>query len=97
MHNAIANAIRNLEVLSLIYDGIPRQVEPHTYGVGRKGDELMRCYQISGGHNSERPHEWELLTVSKIQQLANTGVHFSGARPGYKRGDKAMGTIYQEI
>jgi hypothetical protein len=97
MNATIANAIRNQECLSLTYDGIPREVEPHAYGISSKGNELLRCYQVSGGHNSEIPHEWELLTVSKISALANTGVRFSGPRPDYRRGDKAMATIYQEL
>jgi hypothetical protein len=97
MNDTIINAIQHLEILSLTYDGIPREVEPHAYGISNKGNELLRCYQISGGHSSERPHEWELLTVSKISALANTGTRFSGPRPDYKRGDKAMATIYQEL
>jgi hypothetical protein len=63
-------------------------------GISNKGNELLRCYQISGGHSSEKPHEWELLTVSKISALANTGTRFSGPRPDYKRGDKAMATPF---
>lgn len=42
------------------------------------GTSCLRCYQISGGHNSERPHDWELLTVSKITALVETGVTSSG-------------------
>src|SRR5664279_3427099 len=72
MNNTIITAIKNQEVLSLTYDGISREVEPHAYGFSNKGNELLRCYQISGGHHAERPHEWELLTVSKISALANT-------------------------
>jgi hypothetical protein len=97
MNNTIINAIKQQNVLSLTYDGIPREVEPHAYGVSKKGNELLRCYQISGAHSSERPHDWELLTVSKITALANTGATFANPRPDYKRGDKAMATIYQEL
>jgi len=97
MHNTIAGAIENHEILSLIYDGILREVEPHAYGVSAKGNELMRCYQVRGGHNSDRPHEWELLSVSKIHQLTKTGERFSDPRPDYKRGDRAMATIFQQL
>lgn len=97
MNDTIITAIRRQEVLSLTYDGIPREVEPHAYGISNKGNELLCCYQVSGGHNAERPHEWELLAVSKISALATTGTRFSGPRPDYKRGDKAMATIYQEL
>jgi hypothetical protein len=52
MNDTIITAIKNQEVLSLTYDGIPREVEPHAYGLSKKGTELLLCYQISGGHNA---------------------------------------------
>jgi hypothetical protein len=97
MNATIVNAIKNRERLSLVYDGIRREVEPHAYGVSSKGNEILRCFQVSGGHNSERAHDWNLLTVSKITGLATTGVNFAGPRPDYRRGDKAMVRIYQEL
>jgi hypothetical protein len=97
MNGTIITAIKQQHILSLTYDGIPREVEPHAYGVSKKGNELLRCYQVSGGHKSARPNDWDLLSVSRIEALANTGATFSGPRPDYKRGDKAMATIYQEL
>jgi hypothetical protein len=97
MNHTIIDAIKRRNILSLTYDGIPREVEPHAYGVSTHGKELLRCYQISGGHDSERRHDWELLAVSSITALANTGATFAGPRPKYKRADKAMATIYQEL
>lgn len=97
MNATIVGAIQNKEVLSLVYDGISREVEPHTYGVNSRGNEVLRCYQVSGGHTSERSTEWDLLKVSKIVALAKTGARFAAPRPGYKRGDRGMVTIYQEL
>jgi len=97
MNQTIINAIQQKKLLSLSYDGITRTVEPHAYGVSKKGNELMRCYQVEGGHNSDKSHDWELLTVSKIIALSDTGKNFAGARPDYKRDDKAMQTIYAQL
>ncbi|KFN38235.1 hypothetical protein KN63_05030 [Smithella sp. F21] len=97
MNHTIINAIQQKKLLSLSYDGITRTVEPHAYGVSSKGNELLRCYQVRGGHGSEKPHDWDLLTVSKIVALTDTEEHFSGARPDYKRDDKAMQTIYAQL
>ena len=58
--------------------------------------DLLRCYQIVGGHRSEKPHSWELLKIEKISGLS-LGSPFSGPRPEYKRGDKAMSTIYAQL
>jgi hypothetical protein len=97
MNATIVDAIQNRKVLSLIYDGISRRVEPHAYGMGTSGNELLRCYQIAGSHGSDKPHDWDLLIVSKISALSNAGDTFAGPRPGYRRGDKAMSTIYAEL
>lgn len=97
MNQMIIDAIQQKKLLSLSYDGIARTVEPHAYGVSSKGNELLRCYQIRGGHNSEKPHVWDLLTVSKIVALADTGESFGSARPDYKQNDKAMQTIYAQL
>jgi hypothetical protein len=97
VNQTIINAIQQKKLLSLSYDGIAPIVEPHVYGVSKKGNELLRCYQVEGGHNSDKPHEWELLTVSKISSLSDTGRNFSDARPDYKRDDKTMQTIYAQL
>jgi hypothetical protein len=83
--------------ISLTYKGIRRVVEPHAYGVSLKGSELLRCYQTCGGHESARPHNWALLTVSKITSLSVLEEGFSSPRDGYRRGDEAMSTIYAQL
>jgi hypothetical protein len=96
MKHAIINAIQNKERLSFCYSNIDRVVEPHAFGVSSKGNPVLRCFQVSGGH-IHPGHEWELCDVSKISNLAPTGDHFENPRPGYKRGDKGMTTIYAEL
>ncbi len=97
MNNTIITAIKNRTVLALTYKGVARQVEPHAYGHATTGNDLLRCYQVSGGHTSDKPHDWDLLIVSEISALSDTGRTFAGARPEYRRGDKAMSTIYAEL
>ncbi len=97
MNQIIIKAIKNLHVLSLTYDGISRKVEPHAYGIGSKGVELLLCYQIRGAHGSIAPHDWDWLTVPKISAMTDTGDTFSGARPQYKRDDKRLSTIYAQL
>lgn len=97
MKQIISQAIHNKIRLSFSYDGLRRIVEPHAYGMTSKGNEVLRCFQVNGGHNSPNPHNWELLSASKIFGLSLTEEHFSSARPGYKRGDKAMSTIFAQL
>jgi len=93
----IVNAIKNKNRLSLVYDNINRTVEPHAYGETKAGNGILRCYQVCGNHNSDKPHDWELLSVSKITGLTLTEERFLNARPGYKKNDKAMTIIYAQI
>jgi hypothetical protein len=37
------------------------------------------------------------MKISKIENLNITDSHFDLPRPGYKKGDKGMTTIYAEI
>lgn len=97
MNATIVSAIQNRRVLSLSYKGVSRVVQPHAYGVSTAGHEVLRCYQVAGGHSSDKPHDWDLLLVSGISALRDTGETFSSAAPGYRRGDKGMSTIYAEI
>jgi hypothetical protein len=96
VNHTIANAIHNMHVLSVTYKGIPRLVEPHAYGISTAGNDVLRCYQTAGGH-VKPGHEWDLLTVSKMAALADTQQKFSGPRPGYRRGDSVMTTIYAQL
>ena len=99
MNTTLIDAIRTKKVLSLSYDGISRAVEPHTYGANKEGEGLLRCFQVAGGHRNKdgKSHTWDLFSVSKIHSLAATGDTFAGPRPGYKKGDKAMATIYAQL
>lgn len=96
MLQTIINAIRNREILLFTYSGLPRTVQPVAAGVSRAGNDVLRCYQIAGGHITSG-HEWDLCEISKISNLRVDGQHFSGEPPRYKRGDKGMTTIYAEL
>lgn len=92
----IVDAIRNLQTLTVTYDGLVRVVEPHAVGKAHTGNHSLRCYQTAGGH-IKPGHDWDLMLVSKMRDLAKTGGTFAGPRPGYKKGDSAMAEIYAEL
>jgi hypothetical protein len=97
MNQTIIEAIEGVRLLSLTYKGIDRIVEPHAYGTSNVGSELLRCYQVEGDHTSDKWHDWELLTVSKISNMSLHTSCFEGTRPDYKRNDKAMATIHAQL
>ena len=97
MNQVICDAIKNKSVLEFHYDGQNRVVEPHAHGRSTAGNDVLRCYQVSGGSNSGEVPAWKMMTVNKITSLKATGNSFSGPRPGYKKGDRGMKTIYCEL
>ena len=48
MNQTIINAINNMEILSFTYKGNPRIVEPHAYGMGSDGNDLLIEIRGSG-------------------------------------------------
>jgi len=93
MLNKIVSAVRDRHVLTFVYGGIERTVEPHAVGVSKLGNDVVRCYQ-TGGEQVPEGQEWMLCELSKIAKLHDTGTSFSGTRPGYRRGDKDMMRLY---
>jgi hypothetical protein len=97
MNQIIVSAIEKSQLLLLQYNGFSRTVEPHAYGIDKKGVEKLRCFQVAGGSVSHDPVAWKILTVAEIDAIILSEACFAGARPGYKRGDTAMQRIYAEL
>lgn len=96
MKDELCSAIDNLLMIELRYSGYSRTVEPHAYGRDKGGDEILRCYQVSGGSESGEREGWKLLKVREVYSLHSTRRKFS-ARPNYKKGDKAMDYIFCQV
>ena len=97
MHHIICEAIYNLKFLALKYDDFNRIVEPYSYGLSDEGHELLRAYQVLGGSESGETTGWKLLRVDEIQRLAVLEDDFTDPRPGYRRNDSAMTTIFCQL
>jgi hypothetical protein len=72
LNQLILEAIRSRRRSSFVYNGKARLVEPQSYGIGRKGTELLRGHQIQGGSQPE-----PLFDVGKMRGLAILDEHFS--------------------
>ena len=96
MRNKIIAAIQGRHVIAFTYGGIAREAQPCAIGVSRAGNEVMRCYQVRGGH-VEPGHDWDLCDVDKIHDLVVTDDSFHGEPPGYRRGDRGMVQIFAEL
>ncbi len=83
MNQIICDAIHNRCVLKFTYEGHPRVVEPHAYGLSLAKNEVIRCYQTGGTSRSGRVPDWSLMKVNQIESLIVTEKHFVGERNGY--------------
>ncbi len=93
----IASAIRNRKLLRFGYDGHLRTVEPHAYGTDRKNRNLLRAYQVAGGSESGEFIGWKLFREDEMVAITETSDTFTGPRPDYKRGDRAIQRIIEEL
>jgi hypothetical protein len=96
MNQIISEAIQKKTILELRYHGFSRIVEPHTYDRDKSGDEILRCYQVSGGSESGERSGWKLLKVGEVYSLHITPGCFL-PRPGYRRNDKAMEYVFCQL
>jgi len=93
----LSEAIRNRELISFVYDGLPRIVQPATYGISTTGKQNLRGCLIGGESNRNTIPCWELFSENKMVNLALYGENFVDfAQPGYTRGDSAFSTIIAE-
>jgi predicted DNA-binding transcriptional regulator YafY len=90
--NPIDRAIRGKRRLRFSYHGTPRLVEPQCHGIGHRGTELLRAYQLQGGAQAE-----PLFDVSKISDLQVLDERFEQPGPNYKRDDSAMREIFAQL
>jgi hypothetical protein len=92
VNQTIVQAINSRRTLRFVYNGRERTVEPQCYGIGTRGTELLRGYQLAGGSQPE-----PLFDVAKISGLVLLDKHFSAAGPHYKRNDSALARIFAQL
>lgn len=68
MNTDIAAAV-GLTKLTIWYGGGPRLIEPHAYGLSKKGKELLKAWQVSGHSNSRRATGWKTFRLDRITAI----------------------------
>lgn len=96
MNSTICDAINDTRLLELRYHGYSRSIEPYAYGRDKNGEEVLRCYQRSGGSESGQTTGWKLLKVADVFAIHRQQEAFS-PRSDYRRGDKAIGFMICQI
>ena len=92
----LCEAITLKKCVELDYDGHRLTVEVHVVGSNSKTrNTLLRCFQVSGGSNSNEHTAWKLMVISKVSNCSITNLTSMAPRPQYNPKDKVMtgGTI----
>ncbi len=97
MKSDICQAINSLQLISFRYGDSVRVVEPHAYGIDTKRHYALRAYQVRGGSQSGAGLGWKLFHRDEMYGVTVLLETFSGARRGYKRGDKTFDTIQCQL
>lgn len=97
MLNIIISAIKNKHKLAFTYRGHQRLVDPHTYGIDRKGHAALRAYQSGGTSDSGRIPDWRIFHESEIIALKSLEQHFDTRLAEYKKDDAFFSTIYAQL
>lgn len=97
MKNIIKEAIANKQLLEFVYKDEQRIVEPYTFGITTKGNDVLSGYQVDGESTSSDELGWRLFTLDKIGDLKLLDNTFSGDRDEYNPNDSRMSHIYITI
>ncbi|MEP0325112.1 hypothetical protein [Bauldia litoralis] len=90
-------ALRKGQRLNVVYDGYSRVVEVHAVGETKKGDEVMRVWQVRGGSVSNEPEGWKLLRLDEATSFGVLDERSLAPRNDYRRDDRVMARIYCQL
>jgi predicted DNA-binding transcriptional regulator YafY len=94
---SIESAIRQRALLRFTYDGYVRTVEPHIAGTDRKGQAMLRAFQVAGGTDSGAFVGWKLFHIDKISALETLEERFAEPRPDYRRDDTQFAAVSAQV
>ncbi len=96
-HEMLVLAVREKRVVSFVYNGHARLVEPHAYGVSATGEVVLHAFQIEGESASKPPPGWRTFNVMLIGDLTVTDRKFNEPRPDYAQGEPPLAAIWAAL
>ena len=76
----LVRGVLDHRVLSLIYHGERRVVEPYLVGIHEAGEPVLVGYQTGGGSRSGELPGWRTFITTAIDEVEVTDEAFAGAR-----------------
>ncbi len=93
----LVKAIHERRLVTFRYEGLMRKAEPYTYGINKKGHEVLSAFRVAGSSKSENRPMWRLYLISEMRNLQITDETYSAIRSGYKRNDSRMEKIFAQL
>ena len=93
----IASAIENRQLLAFRYGGHDRVVEPHIYGVDRRGHDALSAYQVRGGSESGAFAGWKMFHVDGMRAVRVLSATFARPRKDYNPQDASFSRVYARL
>jgi hypothetical protein len=96
----VTRAIRTRHMLqyTLTAKDEVRIVEPHAFGIGLDGRDLLWSWRVSAmGNAASRQEAWELCRLDEMRDVQLLDETFQGLRPGYKRRNPQMPKVHSQL
>lgn len=94
----LAEAVRARKIVTFVYQGQPRTVEPHACGISAAtGEAVLHGYQTAGGSSSGSLPGWRTFAVAKMAALEIGEAAFAAPREGYAAGRPHLDPVWAEL
>ena len=93
----LTSALNERRVVTFIYKGHERRVEPHALGKGTDQKPVLLGWQVSGGSQSEPPPGWRVFLLTDIQEWVVSETTLAKPRADYRKGGRGLVSIDVEI
>jgi hypothetical protein len=92
----IGTGIRDRWRLAFVYEGHPRVVDPHIYGVLTTGLLALSGYQVGGSSRAGKVPDWRTFHLESIEQLEILE-ESSRIRGDYNPDDPQFAKVYSQV
>ena len=96
MNLRICLAIRNRNLLEVYYEGGVRTIEPYAYGINRRGDEVLKAYQLEG-YSLTETMGWKTFCMGKLRVVKFLLDAYESPRPEYRLNDSQLSKIFCQL
>ncbi len=94
---SLVAAIQSRRIVTFMYQGRSRTVEPHACGISpAAGEAVLHGYQVDGDSSSGHLPGWRTFMIAKITALTATETRFDGPRADYSAGRPRLDPLWAE-